>query len=208
MVLVVSSHPDETLSIPLPTGSRGAMAPLLRSAERGPVRFSWSADQGWSFRRRDAEDLQHHGVLTLRENIIWPADASCGRRPDAARFRWRVALVSRDGSTAGPRKPGTDQDNLVDALAHGGISHLRGGVAFKPQERKPNRIPEPKADAAAQLTAPPSRLRRGKREEAPLAQPVGHVLPPPSSLLLSQTPTRPMDPPAPAFGNRNSATLH
>ena len=134
----------------------GSHGPLVAQGSReGTGRFSWSADQR-SFRRRDAEDLQHHCVLPLRENIIWPADAppqgGLWAATNGASPRWRLALVSRNGSAAGPRKPGTDQDNILDALVHGSISHLRGGVAFKPQERRPNRIPEPKADAAAQLT--------------------------------------------------------
>ncbi len=162
MVLVVSSRLDETLSIPLPTGSRGAMVSLLRRVEGEDGSL-----QRRNFRRREAEDQQHHGVLTLRDNIIWPANASpqggLWAATDAARSRLREALVSRNGSAARPRKPGTDQDNLVDALAHGSISHLRGGVAFKPQERKPSHIPEPKADPAAQLTAPLPRSRRAAR---------------------------------------------
>ena len=78
--------------------------------------------------------------------------------------------MSRNGPTAGPRKPGTDQDNIVDALVHGSISHLMGGVALKPRERKPNHTPEPKADAAAQLTAPlPRSFPRIFEEDLPPA---------------------------------------
>ena len=143
MVLVVSSRPDETLdapvaslSTPSPTCSRGTVASLLRSVKGGDGSLQLvrrHADQRRSCRRRDAEDLQHRCVLTLRENILWPADASpqgdLWAPTDAARSRWRVALVSSKGSTAGPRKPGTEQDHIVDALVHGSVSHVRGGVA-------------------------------------------------------------------------------
>jgi len=84
---------------------------------------------------------------------------TCGRRP-TQRVPDGGQFVSRKGFTPDPR---TEQDHIVDALLHGSISHLRDGVASRPQERKPNPTPEPKADAVAQLTTPPPRSDRATR---------------------------------------------